>query len=59
MHGSFSPDGRFVAYSSNESGKFEVYVQSLPLSNRKWQVSNKGGYELRWRGDGGEVYYLF
>jgi Tol biopolymer transport system component/predicted Ser/Thr protein kinase len=58
MHGNFSPDGHFVAYSSNESGRFEVYVQTFPLSNRKWQVSTDGGYEPRWRGDGREIYYL-
>jgi Tol biopolymer transport system component len=58
MHGNFSPDGRFVAYTSNESGQFEVYVQTLPLSDKKWQVSTNGGYEPRWRGDGREIYYL-
>ena len=57
-HASFSPDGRFVSYSSDESGKLEVYVQTLPLSDRKWQVSTSGGSELRWRGDGREIYYL-
>jgi Tol biopolymer transport system component/predicted Ser/Thr protein kinase len=58
MHGNFSPDGRFVAYTSNESGRFEVYVQTFPLSDRKWQVSTNGGYEPRWRADGREIYYL-
>src|SRR5258708_35442407 len=58
MHGQFSPDGRFVAYSSNESGKFEVYVQTFPPSDRKWPVSTGGGYEPRWRRDGRELYYL-
>src|SRR5258708_28369707 len=58
MHGQFSPDGRFVAYSSNESGKFEVYVQTFPPSDRKWRVSTGGGYEPRWRRDGRELYYL-
>jgi Tol biopolymer transport system component/predicted Ser/Thr protein kinase len=58
MHGNFSPDGHFIAYSSNESGKFEVYVQTFPLSDRKWQVSTDGGYEPRWRADGREIYYL-
>ena len=58
MHGNFSPDGRFVAYTSNESGRFQVYVQTFPLSNRKWQVSTDGGYEPRWRADGREIYYL-
>ena len=58
MQGVFSPDGRFFAYTSNESGRVEVYVQTLPLSDRKWQVSTSGGYEPRWRGDGREIYYL-
>jgi Tol biopolymer transport system component len=58
MQGNFSPDGRFVAYTSNESGRFQVYVQTFPLSDRKWQVSTDGGYEPRWRGDGREIYYL-
>ena len=58
MHGVFSPDGRMVAYTSNESGRFEVHVQTFPLSDRKWQVSTSGGYEPRWRRDGREIYYL-
>ncbi len=58
IHGNFSPDGRFVAYTWNESGRFQVYVQTFPLSDRKWQVSTDGGYEPRWRGDGHEIYYL-
>jgi serine/threonine protein kinase len=58
IHGNFSPDGRFVAYTSNESGRFQVYVQTFPLSDRKWPVSTDGGYEPRWRGDGREIYYL-
>jgi eukaryotic-like serine/threonine-protein kinase len=58
MHGNFSPDGRFVAYTSNESGRYEVYVQTFPLSDKKWQVSTNGGYEPRWRSDGREIYYL-
>ena len=58
INGNFSPDGRFLAYTSNESGRFQVYVQTFPLSIRKWQVSTDGGYEPRWRGDGREIYYL-
>jgi Tol biopolymer transport system component len=58
LHANFSPNGRLVAYSSNESGKFQVYVQTFPLSDRKWPVSTNGGYEPRWRGDGREIYYL-
>ena len=58
MHGNFSPDGHFVAYSSNESGRFEVHVQTFPISDRKWQISTTGGFEPRWRADGRELYYL-
>ena len=58
IHANFSPDGHFVAYTSNESGRYQVYVQTFPLSDRKWQVSTDGGYEPRWRGDGREIYYL-
>ena len=58
MHGNFSPDGRLVAYTSNESGKFETYVETVPRSDRKWPVSTNGGYEPRWRANGREIYYL-
>ena len=58
LHGNFSPDGRLVAYTSNESGKFEVYVETIPRSDRKWLVSTNGGYEPRWRADEREIYYL-
>jgi Tol biopolymer transport system component len=58
MHGNFSPDGHLVAYTSNETGKFQVYVQTLPKSDKKWPVSTSGGYEPRWRADGREIYYL-
>jgi serine/threonine protein kinase len=58
IHANFSPDGRFIAYSSNESGRFDVFVQTFPLSEPKWQISTEGGYEPRWRGDGHEIYYL-
>jgi eukaryotic-like serine/threonine-protein kinase len=58
MHGNFSPDGRLVSYTSNESGRFEVYVQTVPRTEKKWSVSTNGGYEPRWRADGREIYYL-
>jgi eukaryotic-like serine/threonine-protein kinase len=58
LHGNFSPDGRLVAYSSSESGKFEVHVQTFPLSDRQWTISTVGGTEPRWRADGREIYYL-
>jgi Tol biopolymer transport system component len=53
-----SPDGRWLAYSSNESGRIEVYVQSFPKPAGKWQISTDGGAQPRWRGDGKELYYL-
>ena len=58
MHGNFSPVGDLVAYSSNESGIFEIYVETVPRSDRRWPVSTNGGYEPRWRADGREIYYL-
>ena len=53
----FSPDGRWVAYSSLESGRWEVYVQSFPAGKGKWQVSTQGGAEPVWRQDGKELFY--
>jgi eukaryotic-like serine/threonine-protein kinase len=58
MQGNFSPDGRLAAYTSNESGKFEIYVETFPRTDRRAKVSTNGGYEPRWRADGGELYYL-
>jgi hypothetical protein len=57
INGQFSPDGKWVAYSSDESGSQEVYVQSLPAGEEKWQVSNGGGDFARWRRDGKELFY--
>jgi len=54
----FSPDGRWVAYQSNESGRFEVYVQAFPGPGGKWQISTAGGGEPQWGPDGKELYYL-
>jgi eukaryotic-like serine/threonine-protein kinase len=55
----FSPDGKWVAYTSNESGSNEVYVRPFPASSGgKWLVSNGGGGQARWRRDGKELYYL-
>jgi hypothetical protein len=53
----FSPDGRFIAYASNETGAPEVYVQTWPLGGGKWQISNGGGSQARWRKDGKELFY--
>jgi serine/threonine protein kinase len=54
----FSPDGRWVAYSTNETGTFQVYLQSFPPSTRRIQVSIDSGIRPRWRGDGRELFYL-
>jgi Tol biopolymer transport system component len=54
----FSPDGRWLAYSTNETGDWEVYVAPFPSVNGKWQVSRGGGGEPRWRRDGKELFYL-
>ena len=53
----FSPDGRYMAYQSNESGRQEIYVQSFPGPGGKWQVSSNGGNQPHWRGDGKELFY--
>jgi Tol biopolymer transport system component len=57
-NGQFSPDGKWVAYASNETGKWEIYVTSFPEARGKWQVSVGGGEQPRWRGDGKELFYL-
>jgi Tol biopolymer transport system component len=54
----FSPDGRWVAYESNESGRFEIYVVGFPTPQGKWQVSIGGGTFPRWRKDGRELFYI-
>ena len=61
----FSPDGHWVAYTSDESGQYEVYVRSFSMNSAgtaveaggKWQISNGFGDDPRWRGDGRELYY--
>jgi eukaryotic-like serine/threonine-protein kinase len=55
---SLSPDGRWLAYCSDESGRFEVYVRRFPVTEEKWQVSTRGGIWPYWRGDGKEIYYV-
>jgi len=57
-HAQFSPDSRWMAYVSSESGRTEVYVQSFPAGGGKWQVSTTGGVQPRWRRDGRELFYL-
>ena len=52
-----SPDGSYLAYRSNESGRFEVYVRPFPEGSGKWQVSTNGGSDPRWAVDGTELFY--
>jgi eukaryotic-like serine/threonine-protein kinase len=58
LNGQFSPDGRWLAYETSESGRFEIVVQPFPVPNGKWQVSTKGGIQPRWRADGKELYFV-
>ena len=53
----FTPDGRFIVYSSTESGRPEIYVQTFPVGSGRWQISNTGGVDPSWRGDGKELFY--
>jgi Tol biopolymer transport system component len=54
----FSPDGKWIAYVSNESGRMEIVVQSFPDPGGKLQVSPNGGAQVRWRSDGKELFYI-
>jgi hypothetical protein len=56
--GQFSPDARWAAYTSDESGAPEVYVRRFPPTESKWQVSVAGGAQPHWRRDGREIFYL-
>jgi eukaryotic-like serine/threonine-protein kinase len=58
VNGQISPDGKWAAYASDESGNWEIYVTTFPGAVGKWQVSRGGGAEPRWRGDSKEIYYL-
>ena len=57
MWGEFSPDGRWVAYQSNETGRFEIYVRSFPAGGVAIPISTAGGVYARWSRDGNELYY--
>ena len=55
-----SPDGKWLAYQSNETGRGEVYVRPFPdVDSRRWQISSEGGAEPRWSRDGRELFYTF
>jgi Tol biopolymer transport system component len=56
--GQFSPDGKWIAYMSSESGRYELYVQLFPGPGGKTQISASGGRSPRWRRDGKEMFYV-
>jgi len=56
--GHLSPDGKWLAYISNASGNWDVYVQPFPSRDCKWRISPDGGTRPRWRRDGKELYYV-
>jgi len=53
-----SPDGKWMAYQSNESGRWEIYITAFPGGGAKWQVSGVGGASAKWRKDSKEIFYL-
>ena len=57
-NGDFSPDGRWVAYVSDESGRKEVYAASFPDATRRVRVTSEGGAQPRWSRDGRELFYI-
>ena len=58
IQGRISPDGKWIAYTSSESGQWQVYVRSMSEAGGKWMVSTDGGAQPHWRGDGRELFYL-
>ncbi|MBN2564303.1 MAG: serine/threonine-protein kinase [Candidatus Eisenbacteria bacterium] len=58
ISGKLSPDGRFAAYVSDESGQWEIYVRPFPRGDGKWLVSSDGGSQPLWSRDGKELFYL-
>ena len=57
-HPQLSRDGKWIAYTSDESGRAEVYIQAFPQAGFKLRISANGGSQPRWRDDGRELYYL-
>ena len=57
-HPQISPDGKWIAYRSDETGRGEIYIQSFPPGAGKWQISSNGGTFARWRRDGKELFYM-
>src|SRR5262249_29290124 len=58
VQGQLSPDGRWMAYASDESGRREVYVRPFPAADGQWRISTAGGDQPRLRGDGRELFYI-
>jgi len=58
FQGQISPDGHYIAYTSNELGKWDVYIQPLALTGEKWRISSNGGVMPLWRNDGKELFYI-
>jgi eukaryotic-like serine/threonine-protein kinase len=58
MMGRVSPDGKWIAYISSESGSDEIYVRPVQHSQGKWKISDGGGSQILWRSDGKELFYL-
>jgi len=58
MFGTISPDGRWLAYESNENGQWNVYVQTFPEPTGRWPITTDGGHQPRWNPRGGELFYL-
>ena len=58
VQGQVSPDGRWLAFVSNESGTLEVYVQPFPASGARWNISTNGGAQPAWHRDGKELFYM-
>jgi serine/threonine protein kinase/Tol biopolymer transport system component len=58
LDGQFSPDGKWVAYQSNDAGHFEIYLQPFPGPGDRIQVSAGGGHQVRWARNGSELFYI-
>ncbi len=56
--GQVSPDGKYVAFPSSESGRLEIYIEPMPPGTGKWQISSNGGVQPKWRHDGKELFFL-
>jgi Tol biopolymer transport system component len=56
--GDFSPDGKYLTYSANETGRSEIYIRTFPDNHGKWQVSTEGGFSPKWSEDGKELFYV-